>query len=327
MSEPGTRKPPRLPDNFERIYRKEALDDLVKPAEDSHVLDLAPGWTRWTYWLVVTICSAALSYAFLGWIDEYAVGTVILHQEGRADVTARSAGIVEQILVRPGQHVHAGQELMRLHADSEAADLLRSEEEFKLQLIRTLRDLGDLAARAALTSLRAQKELAEARLAERVLRAPADGVVSDIRLRPGQRVEPGEVTMSLMNHAGRFRVIAVLPGEYRPLLRRGMKMRLKLRGFPYFYHDVHIDAVGDEVVGPNEVRRALGTTVADTFTPQGAFVLVEGHLSEREFVFDGRRLAYFDGMQGTTEVAVRSERIIVTLMPGLKAVFGQHDGE
>jgi hypothetical protein len=327
MSEPATRKPPRLPEHFERIYRKEALDDLVKPAQESHVLDLAPGWTRWTYWLVVTICSAALTYAFMGWGDEYATGTAILQQEGRSDITARSAGVAEQLVVRPGQHVRAGQVLMRLHADSEAADLRRIEAEFELQLIRMLRDPGDQAARAALTSLRAQKELAEARLAERVLRAPADGMVSDIRLQPGQRVQPGEVAMSLVSHAARFRVLAVLPGEYRPLLRRGMRMRLELRGFPYFHHDVHIDAVGDEVVGPSEVRRALGQSVADTFTPEGAFVLVEGHLADREFVVDGRRLTYFDGMQGSAEVAVRSERIIVTLIPVLEAIFGEHDGE
>ena len=321
MSEPGTRKPPGLPEHFERIFRKEALAELVQPAEESHLLDLTPGWIRWTYWLVVMICSAGLCYAFLSRVDDYAAGTAILHQEGRADITARSAGIVEQIKVRPGQRVRAGQELMRLHAEAESADLLRIENEFELQLIRTLRDQSDGAARAALTSLRAQKELAEAHLAERVLRAPSDGVVSDVRLRPGQRVELGEVTLSLMNPDGKFRVIAVVPGEYRPLLRRGMRMRLALRGFPYFYHDVHIDAVGDEVVGPNEVRRALGPAVADTFTPEGAFVLVEGHLAAREFVVDGRRMAYFDGMQGTTEVAVRSQRIIVAVIPALEAVF------
>lgn len=327
MTEPGARKPPKLPDHFERIYRKEALDEVVKPTEDFHVLDLAPAWTRWTYWLVVTICSAAVSYAFMAWVNEYATGTAILHQDGHTDVTARAAGIVESILVRPGQQVRAGQELMRLHAETESADLARMEKEFELQLVRTLRDQSDTAARAALSSLRAQKELAEARLAERIVRAPADGVVSDVRLRTGQRVEPGELTVSLMNQGGKFRVIAVLPGEYRPLLRRGMTMRLSLRGFPYFYHDVLIDAVGDEVVGANEVKRALGPTVNDTFSPEGALVLVEGHLSGREFEIDGRRLAYFHGMQGTAEVAVRSERIIVALIPALEAIFGHHDSE
>jgi membrane fusion protein (multidrug efflux system) len=321
MSEPGERKPPSLPEHFGRIFRKEALDELVHPEEESHLLDLTPGWIRWTYWLVVTICSAGLCYAFLSRVDDYATGTAILHQDGRADVTARSAGIVDQILVRPGQRVRAGQELMRLHAETEAADLLRIQNEFELQLIRTLRDQSDAAARTALTSLRAQKELAEAHLAERILRAPSDGVVSDVRLRAGQRVELGEVTLSLTDPTARFRVIAVLPGEHRPLLRRGMRMRLMLRGFPYLYHDVQIDAVGDEVVGPNEVRRALGPTVADTFTPEGAFVLVEGHLPAGEFVISGRRLAYFDGMQGTIEVAVRSQRIIVAVIPALEAVF------
>jgi hypothetical protein len=80
-------------------------------------------------------------------------------------------------------------------------------------------------------------------------------------------------------------------------------------------------------VGPNEVRRALGASVADTFTTDGASVLVEGHLAEREFVVHGRRLTYFDGMQGTAEVAVRSQRIIVTLIPALEALLGHHDEE
>lgn len=327
VTEPGPRKPARLPEHFERIYRKEALDDLVRPAEEFHVLDLVPAWAHWTYWLVVMVCAAALSYAVMAWVDDYAAGVAILHQDGRSEITARAAGIVEDILVRPGQRVRAGQELVRLHAETEAAELSRIEKELELQLIRTLRDQSDAAARAALTSLRAQKELAQARLAERALRAPADAVVSDVRLRTGQRVEPGELAVSLMDPAGAFRVIAVLPGEHRPLLRRGMRMRLALRGFPYAYHDVTIDAVGNDVVGPNEVRRALGAAVADAFTADGASVLVEGRLPGRDFVVNGRRLAYFDGMQGTAEVAVRSQRIIVALIPALDAVLGHRDEE
>ena len=100
---------------------------------------------------------------------------------------------------------------------------------------------------------------------------------------------------------------------------------MELTGFRYAYQRLTITAVGNEVIGPNEVRRFLGQDVADAVTLQGSHVIVQAHVPARTFHAEGRWHNYHDGMHGTAEVRVRSERIVFALVPGLKAVFeGQH---
>lgn len=308
------------------IFRREALEHQARPQHEGHLLQLAPTWTHRAYWLLVMVCLAAAVYSVLGQVNEYAPGTAIVKLEGRIDVTARSAATVESVEVRPGQRVRAQQVLVRLYFAGEAAELRRIEHEFELQLIRMLRDPGDAAARSALTSLRAQRELARARLEERTIRAPQAGVVSDIRIHLGQQLQPGELVLSLIGESSGFRLVAMIPGYYRPLVRPGMPIRLELQGYPYAYQWLTVDTVGDEVVGPAEVKRYLGQEVADTVTSQEPLVLVEARLSSRQFVDDGRVLEYYEGMQGKAEVRVRAESILVTLIPSLKAILRRGDG-
>jgi membrane fusion protein (multidrug efflux system) len=309
-----------------RIFRREALEHQARPQHEGHLLQLAPTWTHRAYWLLVMVCLAGAVYSVLGQINEYAAGTAIVKLDGRIDVTARAAATVESVEVRPGQRVRAQQVLMRLYFAGEAAELRRIEHEFDLQLIRMLRDPGDAAARSALTTLRAQRELARSRLEERTIRAPQDGVVSDIRIHPGQQLQPGELVLSLLGESAGFRLVAMIPGYYRPLVRRGMPIRLELHGYPYAYQWLSVDTVGDEVVGPAEVKRYLGQEVADTVTSQEPLVLVEARLPSRQFVDDGRVLEYYEGMQGKAEVRVRAESILVTLIPSLKAILRRDDG-
>jgi membrane fusion protein (multidrug efflux system) len=96
---------------------------------------------------------------------------------------------------------------------------------------------------------------------------------------------------------------------------------LELTGFRYAYQRLIIDTVGNEVVGPNEARRFLGQEVADAVTLQGASVIVQAHLPARKFTANGRWHDYHDGMHGIAEARVRSERMVLALVPGLKTVF------
>jgi membrane fusion protein (multidrug efflux system) len=50
-------------------------------------------------------------------------------------------------------------------------------------------------------------------------------------------------------------------------------------------------------------------------------VLVRANAPSRFFEADGKRLTYFDGMQGTAHAHVKSERIVTTIIPGLKALL------
>jgi multidrug efflux pump subunit AcrA (membrane-fusion protein) len=304
-----------------QIFRREALEHYAGVQEHSAVLRLSPSWTRWIFWLLLAAAGFYGAFGVLGWVSEYASGPAVVRAEARLEVTALSPGRVTAVEVRPGQRVKEGEVLVRFFAGQEQASLERFHQEFELQLLRRMRDLTDEGARQALSTLRAEKELAEFQLEQRVVRAPQAGVVSDVRIRRGQHLTEGETVISLVREDSPLEIIAMLPGGARPLLSKGGKLRMELHGFPYQYQELTIAEVGDELVGPGEVRRYLGPELAESVTVNGAVVLVRAHSPSRFFEVDGRRLAYFDGMLGTAHARVRSERIVTAIIPGLKAVF------
>ena len=132
--------------------------------------------------------------------------------------------------------------------------------------------------------------------------------------------------LSIVGDGAQLTVIAMLPGSDRPLLRPGAPLRLELAGFRYAYIDLVIESIGDEVVGPAEVKRFLGADIADAVPVGGPVVLVRARLPAATFRQRGRELRYYDGMLGTVEARLRSESILVTLIPGLRGVLGDDGG-
>jgi multidrug resistance efflux pump len=179
-------------------------------------------------------------------------------------------------------------------------------------------DPGDAAADAAVRTVRNQLESALAERAARLIRSPGEGAIGDIRVRPGQRVQPGDFVASLLDSAQGLEVVALLPGEDRPQLAPGMTIRLELRGYRYAYQSVVIESVSPDVIAPNEAKRALGAEVADSIQIGGPVVLVRGRLASAEFSIDDRTYRYHDGMLGTAGVRVRSEPIVFALIPGTR---------
>jgi membrane fusion protein (multidrug efflux system) len=245
---------------------------------------------------------------------------------GRSDLTATADGTVSQVAVAPGERVEAGRLLVRFYGAREAAELARIDHEFELQLINRLRDPSDAGPQQALISLRAERELARSNLAEREVRAPVAGVVSDIPVRVGQHIAPGQSLLSITRGQSRPEVVAFLPGEDRPMLKRGMPLRLELQGYRYAYQHLVVDSVGDEVLGPAEARRYLGNEIADAVQFAGPVVKVEAHLISGTFESEGKVRRYHDGMLARAEVRIRSERVLVALIPALKAFFETKGG-
>lgn len=307
------------------IFRKEALEYYQQyRRQEGDVLLLAPGWTRWTYWVLVLMLAVGVLISLVGTVSEYAEGPGLVRVERRLDVTAQVAGVVATVEVQPGQRVVAGQPLVTLQSEEEHSALARIEREMELLLVRYMRDLTDESARQGLTALRAERELAQARLAARSLKAPAAGVVGDLRIQPGQYLAAGTLVASLVEDDAPAYLLAFLPGYYRPFLRPGMPLRVELDGFRYEYRELVIDSVGEQLIGPSELKRYLGPDLSDTVQTTGPIVLVRAALPSRTFAAGGRMLGYFDGMPARTQVAVRAEPIFVTLIPGLKVLF-PHD--
>jgi multidrug resistance efflux pump len=305
-------------------FRQEALDYHAGDQAGGALLRLSPGWSRWSYWLLLATVVVALVYAILGRLYDYASGPAVIRVDGRVEVTAKAAGTVASVAVQPGQRVVEGQPLVQFFMDEEQAERERLQKELELQLLKLLRDPSDAAARQSLSSLRAQHELADARLQQRLVRAPRGGVVSDVRIRPGQHLGVGELILTVVGDDARMSLVALLPGRYRPMLRPGLPLRFELSGYRYEYRALTIESIGDEIIGPAEAKRYLGPGVADGVAVDGPVVLVRASMPSSAFTSEGRAYHYFDGLPARAEARVRSEPIAVTFLPALKVLF--HDG-
>ncbi len=309
--------------NREGLFR-EAAWRAHYSGRDSHgdLLRISPGWTNWIYWLLIAVCATGGAFLIFGRVNEYAAGPGVIRSEGRTDINAVSGGAITEIAVRPGQRVEAGQLLLRLYDAQEAAEFSRLNREYELQLVKSLNAPNDTAAQQQLAFMREQKQVIAARLKERRVTAPRAGTVKDVRIRAGQVVAPGELLLSLAGDEDELSVVALLPGHYRPLLRQGAPLRVELNGFSYAYQRLTIDSVAEDVIGPNEARKFLRQEVSDALVLQGPVVIVKARLQSRNFTSGDKLYSFHEGLQGTAEALVRSERLILTLLPSLKRVWG-----
>jgi membrane fusion protein (multidrug efflux system) len=310
----------------DELFRKEALDALDETASTTGaLLDISPGWARSAYLVLVAAALSSLSFAAFATVGDYASGPAVVRVEGRLDLTATASGTVERVDVHSGEHVKAGQVLVRFNVAQERGELDRLQTELEGQLAKLLRDPKDQAARETLTSLRAQRDLAQSRLEQRAVRAPREGIVSDLRIRSGELLVAGERVLSLVvapaggsSDGTRFIVVAFLPGQYRPLLHPGMLLGLRLSGFPRSSVLLTIDSVGDEIVGPAEVKRYLGQESGDALSVNGPVVLVKARLHGATFDAEDKTLHFYDGLPGTAEARVRAQPLLLALIPGLR---------
>lgn len=307
------------------LFRPEAIAHHAGYQHQGALLRISPSWTLWTFWLLVLVVLTGSVYAVVATVYEYASGPAVVRVDGRTLLTAKFAGTVESVDVHPGQRVLAGQVLVQFHVADELAEAQRLEGEFEIHLSKLLRDPSDAVARQPLTTVRPQLDAANKRLAQRTVTAPHAGIVNDIRIRHGQHLMPGEMILSLVGDDAKLSLVAMMPGQYRPLLKSGMSMRFELDGYKYEYRELIIDSIGEEVVGPSEVRRYLGQEIADSVALQGPVVLVRAHLPSNTFVSQGNTYHYYDGMYGKAEARVRAESILVMMVPALKALTGTRD--
>jgi membrane fusion protein (multidrug efflux system) len=303
------------------LFREEALrHHAAAQAAEGEILRISPAWADASYRLLVVTVVAALLYVVFGTLDVYAGGPAVVRMAGRAELTATSAGVVRAVEVRIGQPVEAGAVLVRLNDAEQRAELARVEQEFELQLVRVLRDPSDEPARSALTALRAERDLAAARLEELLVRAPRAGVVTDVRVAEGLRVEPGDPLLSLAGRGESCSLLVLLPGHAAPQIGPGTPIRFEVSGYPYAYQDLAIESIGAQVVGPAEGRRSLGPGIGDALPLDGPVLLVHARPPSCTFTSAGATFSYSDGMVGRAAARVDSESILFTLVPGLKAL-------
>ena len=298
-----------------QLFRPQAVALHAAGGKHGDVLRLPPLWLRVSYRFLLAAVVAGLLFASLATVSRYAAGPAVVRVAGHT-VTVAAPGTVAAVRVAAGQAVKKGDVLVDLSAPGEAAELEQLELDHRNRLAAFLIDPADGAARAALIDVASGLERARARLAEKSARAPANGVISDVRARPGMLLAPGDPLMTVVDGTAAAEVIALLPGGDRPELRAGMELRLSLDGHGSSEIRAVIDEVGSQVIGPHEARRTLGAGIGDALRIPGPVVVVHARLERTSFESGGDQLPFHDGMLGSAEVEVGSRRLIGALLPG-----------
>jgi membrane fusion protein (multidrug efflux system) len=262
------------------LFRQEALNHFSRSWDaDGDVLKASPAWLRRTHWVTVALLLAGLIYLVAAKVDELAAGPALVQARSKIAVVAPAGGLVNSVGISSGDDVRLGTLLVRFQNQPGAMRLDRFRSE---------------------------------------LRAPAAGVVSGLRVRPGQQLAPGDQVASIIDTARGYELVALLPGSYAPQLRQGAPLIFKFDGYSNSREVASVAHVGTEIISPREAALEVGT---DVLIVPGPVVIVRAFLPASGFSAGGRSYSYRDGMTATAEVSIGSEPMIVSLVPGLRNFF------
>ncbi len=150
------------------------------------------------------------------------------------DITSSTTELITRVLFRDGQYVAAGTPLVELQAREEDASIISARAQVEqarrdLERWQSLADQGIAPrvqaeqAETAFQTAQAQLRAAEARLGDRVIRAPFAGVLGLSDVTPGTLVNPGAVIATL-DDLSVIRIDFPVPERYLGVLRQGQPL-------------------------------------------------------------------------------------------------------
>ncbi len=306
------------------VFREEAIahqEELRRAQNLGRLLRLTPAWLDVAYRAVILMMVSGCAFLAVARVGDFASGPAVVRSTAQQILTSTRSGVVAEIHVHPGQEVKRGDLLVRFESQPFLAELSGLDEAIRNQTLRSLSHVDEESARVALASLYGQRDEIQARLQSLGVRAPFDGRVLDLPVLVGQYREAGDPVARIENAQGAFRLVAAVQGEFRPLLMPGQVLEVEFDGYPNAIQELVVGRVSDAVVGPDEVRRYLGRSNADAVAVTGPRVLVEAEFSSPTFRHQHQDLALVDGLTAKASVRVQSQRLIVALIPALKALL------
>ncbi len=304
-------------------YRSSALRARSHARVEGDVLRLSPEWLSWAYVTVVVTFVGGIAFAAVTHVHDWANGPAVVRIAGRIDLTVPTPGIVKSIAVAAGQHVDAGQLLVEFSIAPEQHELERAVSEFDATLVKVLRDPADELTRKELARAQAARTFAEAQVHERALKAPHAGTIHEVRIHEAQSISPGEIVLTLVADDTRPTVVSLLPAYAHPQLKPGMVMRFSPSRFDFVHEDLVIESVGDEVLGPSEIRRYLGPELADAVRIEEPAVIVTALLPADSFRCNGKPYRFTQGLPGEARAQLRTHSLLMTLLPELRNFLEQ----
>jgi len=300
------------------LYRGEALEAHRTRGNEGVLVHLSPGWVRRTYpFLLVAILAALVFTAFIK-VPTYSSGSGVMVMEG-TPVTSGLNGNVSELFVKSNQMVKKGSPILKFSSQAERDELESAQKEEDAYTSSYLFDQTDAENRKNLIAAAQKVEATQKRIELKTVRAPIDGVISDIRARKGENLNPGEAIATILPEDAEVTVLTFLDAKDRPRLHKGMNMKVNLAGYTKAPETAKIIDVGNDAVSPETVGKYLGTSLAGSVKlGASSYIIVKAKMPKRTFKSQNQTLYYHHGMQAKVDVLVAEKPFLVTLIPALE---------
>jgi len=301
------------------LYRPEALEAHRGKSTEGAPIHISPAWVRRAYPLLIGAVLVAAAFTIFIKVPTYSTGRGLVILPGKS-VTAPAAGTVEAVYVSPGQAVAKGAIIVKLKASAEQDELTNAKTELDNAARAYMVDQADDNAKKQLASIAARYNTAKSKLEQRTIRADKAGTVSDIRIREGVLVQPGDPIVTIVDGTTSMpEMLAFLPAADHPRLKIGQELQVGLAGYTKTREKAIIYEVSREGVGSSEVSKMLGPLAdAMKLPPDGSWVIVKARLPGRTFETEHNILPYHHGMQATTEVKISEKPFLVAVFPAIE---------
>jgi len=307
------------------LYRGEALEAHRSRGNEGVPVQLTPGWVKRTYPVLGISMLIAIIVAALVKVPTYSTGFGYITYGG-TPATSPVAGTVREVLVTTGESVHKGEPVIKFDAVDVEAQLKQAADDYANAKLLYLADRNDVAARKAVIAAETQYERAKAQLETRIVRAPADGTVVDLRVKDGTSVAVGDQVLTVVDEGAKPEVVALLPGGDLPRLNYEQRLQVDLGPSGYKKNRPHIEitSISHEAYSGPEIAKLIGADLANSMPELrngGTWVIVKGRLPSATFEYEHQKLDYTHGMRIGAEVKVQSKAFLLTLLPALEKHF------
>jgi multidrug resistance efflux pump len=303
------------------LYRGEALEAHRTRGQEGTLVHLSPAWVKRAYPLLLITMIIAIVFAVFVKVPTYSSGTAVIVFEGSTSVTATAGGTVDKVFVKENEAVKKGDPLLRLNSPEETSQLAASETEWRDTQIQFLFDQTDPQISKALVSAATARDHALARVEARTVRAPRDGVVTNLHVKEGLAVQLGGYVMQITDENSEIEVLAFLPGRDGPRIRGKMGLQLELDGYTKARAIASINHVQPDAVSGTEAAKLGGDMLAESIAKElqaGTWISVRARLPTRTFKTEHNTYHYHHGMHAKIEVKIQSKPFLVTLLPALE---------
>jgi multidrug efflux pump subunit AcrA (membrane-fusion protein) len=217
-------------------------DSVHTSPEVAEVIAKLPWWAaRSLLYIIIAFMLVAFAWASLVRVDLIAVanGTVI-PQGNIKPIQPAGSGVVQNVFVKEGDTVKAGDALIQLDASEMRTRLFKLRQELgmsqsQLRVMMVKQPISDtLEQQNRIARLQAEISAAERMLRHTTITSPANGIITTISVRgPGEVLQQGQTVAMIAPGDVPLVVETFLADKDIAFVRRGLAAKLKFEAFPF----------------------------------------------------------------------------------------------